>query len=756
MNERVSAAGACAARLPLALVVDDDATMRLLAREVLEQNGFRVIEAQDGAAGLAVFAEERPELVLLDVQMPRKDGFATCSELRTLPEGQHVPVLMMTGLNDVESIDRAYRSGATDFITKPISWPILGHRARYMLRTGRTYDELKRQEEKLAKGSRIRTVLSGINAALMRVQDRAKLFEEACRIAVEHGRFRMAWIGLIEQDKPYAKPEAWAGHVAGYLDDIGTERRRTDSAGAGKLVLQSGTALVVNRIATDSRVLYKTEALARGYASLVILPLQVENRTAGLFTLYAAEEDFFTEEEMRLLNELCGDVSFGLDYLAKRERLDYLAYYDALTGLPNRSLFCDRVNQQVNAARQDSRILSVIHFEIDRLRSVNDTLGNAAGDALLRMVAGRLGNAIAEPDLVARVSANSFAVALVGMKSEADAVHILERAVMSIFTSPFTVAGTELRASARAGIALFPNDGADADALLANAGTALKKAKAAGEPYLFYTAQMNARVAGKLFLENKLARALEKGQFDLHYQPKIDLASGRIRGLEGLLRWNDAESGPVPPIVFVPLLEETGLILNVGKWVIRKALEDHRRWAAAGLEPPRVAVNVSPLQLRHRDFVNVVREALADCGSGAHGLDLEITESLIMDDIEQNIPKLAQLRDMKVSLAIDDFGTGYSSLSYVSKLPVDVLKIDRAFIVDMTESHENREIVSVIIALAHSLRLKVVAEGVETEQQAGLLRSLGCDQMQGHLFSEALPAAGIEALLARDLGARAA
>ncbi len=733
---------------PLALVVDDDATIRLLAREVLEQNGLRVIEAESGTAGLAAFSRDRPDIVLLDVQMPDKDGFAVCSELRAMPAGLHVPVLMMTGLNDVESIDRAYQSGATDFITKPINWPILGHRARYMLRASRTLDQL-------ARLSRMQTVLSGINSALMRIHDRPQLFKEVCQIAVEHGQFRMAWIGLVEPGTLYTSPEAWAGHEDGYLEEVGRAvRHLPDGEGAGKLALLSGKPVIVNHIETDPRVLYKKEALSRGYASLVILPLLVANQAVGLIAFYAAVPGVFTAEEMRLLNELAGDVSFGLNYLSKEDKLDYLAYYDALTELPNRTLFCDRVNQRVNAAKQDRRILAVIVIELERFRNVNDTLGRQAGDSLLKLAAERLRTAVAVPNLVARAGPDCFAILLIDMKDESDSLHLLERKIIPLFNRPFTVDGTDLRISVKSGIALFPNDGGDADALLINAETALKKATASGEPYLFYTAQMNVTVAGKLFLENKLGKALEEEQFVLYYQPKVDLVTGRISGLEGLIRWNDPETGMVPPLKFIPLLEETGLILEVGKWVIRKALKDYRRWLAAGLQPPRIAINVSPIQLRRKDFVTVVQQALAEGRTEAHGLDLEITESLIMEDIEQNIEKLAALRAMNVAIAIDDFGTGYSSLAYVAKLPVDVLKIDRTFIVNMENSAENKAIVSVIISLAHSLNLKVVAEGVETEAQAKFLRSLRCEQMQGYLFSPPVPPEKMEAMLAQQRSAR--
>ncbi|MEO7782486.1 MAG: EAL domain-containing protein [Candidatus Nitrotoga sp.] len=731
---------------PLALVIDDDETMRLLARVVLEQSGLRVIEAESGMSGLAAFSCDTPDIVLLDVQMPDKDGFAVCSELRAMPAGLHVPILMMTGLNDVESIDYAYQSGATDFIQKPINWPILGHRIRYMLRASRSL-------EQLAKLSRIQKVLSGINSALVRIHDCPQLFKEVCHIAVEHGQFMMVWISLVQPDTLCTSTEIWAGHNDGYLEAVGCGAHHLPE-GVAKLALHSGKPIIVNDIKSDQRVKYKEEALSRGYGSMVILPLRVENLSVGLIAFYAADPGYFTDDEMRLLNELAGDVSFALNYLSKEERLDYLAYYDALTELPNRTLFCDRANQQVNAAKKDREILVVIYIELERFRNVNDTLGRQAGDSLLKLAAERLKAAVVEPHLLARTGPDSFTILLVDVNDESDSLHLLERTIIPLFQQPFTVDGSDLRISIRSGIALFPNDGDDADTLLMNAETALKKATASGERYLFYTPQMNDRVAGKLFLENKLGKALGENQFVLYYQPKVDLMTGQISGLEGLIRWNDPERGMVPPSEFIPLLEETGLILDVGEWVIRKSMEDYRRWQAAGLHPPRIAVNVSPIQLRHKDFVTVVQQAIGADQMNVHGLDLEITESLIMEDVERNIMKLAALRQMNVLIAIDDFGTGYSSLAYVAKLPIDILKIDRAFIVNIENSVENRAIVSAIILLAHSLNLKVVAEGVETEEQAQFLRSLQCDQMQGYLFSQPVSSERIEAMLAQQCSPR--
>jgi EAL domain-containing protein (putative c-di-GMP-specific phosphodiesterase class I) len=288
-------------------------------------------------------------------------------------------------------------------------------------------------------------------------------------------------------------------------------------------------------------------------------------------------------------------------------------------------------------------------------------------------------------------------------------------------------------------VAVFPDDGADADSLFRNAEAALKKAKASGERYLFYTQKMTEAVAGKLTLENQLRQALDQGEFVLHYQPKVNLASGKVTSAEALIRWNDPRTGLVPPGRFIPVLEETGLIYEVGRWALRQAIEDYLRWRSAGLAAVRIAVNVSPLQLRNRGFIAEIEQAIGIDAHAAAGLELEITESLIMEDIKHNIASLQAIRAMGVTIAIDDFGTGFSSLSYLAKLPVDTLKIDRSFVIDMTAAPEGLALVQTIISLAHSLKLKVVAEGVETEEQSRLLRLLSCDEMQGFLFSKPVP-----------------
>jgi diguanylate cyclase (GGDEF)-like protein len=431
-----------------------------------------------------------------------------------------------------------------------------------------------------------------------------------------------------------------------------------------------------------------------------------------------------------------------------REKHAAVVKYDSLTGLANRSLFHELLAQHVRAAdpRQDK--FAVCIFDVDRFKTVNHTLGRQAGDFLLKEIASRLARAIGDPARLARISANGFAFVIRGVQSDADAAREVDQMLRACFDAPFSIGQQELRISARAGLALFPNDGIKDDALFVNAEAACKNAKGTGDRYLFYRQPMNAAVAENLKLENKLRLALERSEFVLHYQPKVDLASGQIVGVEALIRWQSPELGLVPPMQFIPLMEETGLILEVGVWALRRAALDQREWVGQGLPAPRVAVNVSAIQLRQRQFVSVVNEAIGQ-GGAAQAIDLEITESRLMEDIAGNIRKLKALRELGMRVAIDDFGTGHSSLAYLAKLPVDSLKIDRSFIITMLQNVDTMTLVSTIISLAHALKLKVVAEGVDSDAQAKLLRLVRCDEMQGYLYSRPLPAEELVKLFRR-------
>jgi len=604
--------------------------------------------------------------------------------------------------------------------------------------------------ERISRLNRVYAVLSGINAAIVRIREERELFDEACRVAVEAGRFVMAWIGIVDPHTSVVKPVAAAGdRVQGFLDaaPLAVLESRPGGHGLAGQAIRAKAAVLSNDVKSDPKRMMRKELDERGIHSLAILPLIVGDQAIGVIALYATDVGLFDEQEMRLLTELAGDISFALDHIQKARRLDYVSYYDVLTGLPNRTLFAERLKLQLDDAARKSERVALTLVDIERFKTINDTLGRQAGDALLVELAERIKRGSRAENWFARVGADQIAIVMPGVANpSAQARHTATR-YGEVFGAPFILGGTELRISARVGIALYPDDGRDADALLRSAEAALKKAKATGERYLFYAQEMTERIAEKLALENKLRQALERDEFVLHYQSKVDSETRGIVGLEALIRWQSAQLGLVPPAQFIPLLEETGLILPVGVWALKRAARDRREWADAGLNPPRVAVNVSAIQLRQRDFVRTVEEVVS---GAADGIDLEITESLVMEDIEANIAKLNEMRRLDVGIAIDDFGTGYSSLAYLARLPVEKLKIDRSFVATMMRDPATMTLVQTIISLAHSLRLKVVAEGVETEEQANILRLLRCDQMQGYLFSKPLPANAMADLLGRN------
>jgi diguanylate cyclase (GGDEF)-like protein/PAS domain S-box-containing protein len=444
--------------------------------------------------------------------------------------------------------------------------------------------------------------------------------------------------------------------------------------------------------------------------------------------------------------------SFVIDLTERKaaeQQIYYLSNYDGLTGLANRDLFLERVNQYISQSPDVQYKLAVVIADVERFRTINATLGRHMGDQLLKQIADRFAHYLDGKSRLARIGADQFAIVAPAVKCGDEVGRRIEQRLQECFGTSFSIGDMELRVSARFGVAMFPADGGDPDSLFKYAEAALHKAKATGEKYMFHTQHMTDRTATSLMLENKLRQALDREEFVLYYQPKVSLRTQRIEGLEALIRWKNSDLRLVPPLEFIPVLEETGMILEVGAWALRKAAQDHRQWLEQGLRAPRIAVNVSAVQLTRRDFVQTVQQALAH-GSSPPGIDLEITESVVMQDIQLNIDKLTTIRKMGIGLAIDDFGTGYSSLAYLTKLPAQMLKIDRSFICTMLDEPDTMTLVAGIISLAHSLRFTVVAEGVETQAQADALRSLGCDQMQGYLFSVPLPVEQITQVLANQ------
>jgi len=620
---------------------------------------------------------------------------------------------------------------------------VIGYRG-----VARDITQRRTQQDRIARLSRIQAVLSGINSTIVRVRERRELFREACRIAVQQGGFRMAWIGLVQRGAARATPLVWEGYDHGYLAVVNAAMAGADhDAGPVGTAIRDKTMIVVNDIEADSRLIAKGEALARGYRSMIAMPLLVADEAVGVLTLYAEETGFFDHEELKLLKDLAGDISFALDYIGKEERLAYVSYYDTLTGLPNRQLFFDRLAQGLHVARAEGRTLAIMIIDVLGFKRVNDTLGRHAGDSVLKELAVRLERTTVESAAPARIGGDRFAVVAPNL-SAANVARWTDEWIVDSFAEPLTVDGVELRTSVKVGIALFPTDADTAEALFVNAEAALQRATGGADPYVFYSPEMNARIAERLHVESRLRKALNERQFVLHYQTKIDLATRQILGLEALIRWNDPEAGLVLPGDFVPVLEESGLIVEVGRWVIEQATADIQSWRDRGLHVPRVAVNVSEVQLRHPNFVAMVLKAIGYPNVLDAGIDLEITETMVAQDAGTNVQKLSHLRAAGMQVFMDDFGTGYSGLSQIARLPIDALKIDRAFIANMTTSTEQMAIVSTIINLAKALNMFVVAEGVETEEQAKRLRALGCEQAQGYLFSRPVPFGQTAQLLA--------
>ena len=600
----------------------------------------------------------------------------------------------------------------------------------------------KETENRIKRLNRVDAMLSGMNKMIVRVHERGALFDGACRIAVEAGTFSCAWIGVIDAKTGLIALVASHGISTDEIGSIPLVSSLVPSPAEHPAVrvLQALQPVICNDIANDATLAGKREILlARGHRSAAYFPLMLADQPAAVLALFGSECGMFDAAETQLLSEFTSNISFALDHIQRAEKLRYLAYYDELTGLANRSLFLERLSQYLRIATGRNQQLGVFLIDLERFKNINDSLGQNAGDALLQQVAHWLGENLGGAAMLARLSADHFAVIMPEVRSEQETARLLSKKIEAFLNHPFHLNDAFFRVAFKVGVAFFPNDGSDADTLFKNAEAALKKAKAHGDRYLYYTQSMTEAVAAKVTLESQLRQALERNEFVLHYQPKVNLATGLLTSAEALIRWNDPRTGLVPPGRFIPILEETGLIHEVGRWALKQAIADHLHWRTTGLAGVRIAVNVSPLQLRSRSFIAEVEAAIGIDADAAAGLEIEITESVIMEDVAHSIATLKAIRALGVTIAIDDFGTGFSSLSYLSKLPIDTLKIDRSFIIEMTASPEGLALVSTIINLAHSMRLKVVAEGVETEEQSRLLRLLNCNEMQGFLFSKPFP-----------------
>ncbi|MHB8743564.1 MAG: putative bifunctional diguanylate cyclase/phosphodiesterase [Sulfuricaulis sp.] len=453
------------------------------------------------------------------------------------------------------------------------------------------------------------------------------------------------------------------------------------------------------------------------------------------------------------------DVTEAKNY---QEQLEHQTNFDILTELPNRNLLQDRLQQSVVLAERQKHIVVVALLDLDNFSFVNNSLGRKTGDAVLKLVAQRIRSCVRLTDTVARLASDEFVLVLTGIANEENIPKVLQRVVDAIssrpqvtdtlqkvlntVSQPITMNDRELDITCSIGVSLYPHNGKDTDTLLKNAEAAMHRAKELGRNnFQFYTAELNIRLGDRLALQTMLRRALDRGEFSLYYQPKIDIRNGCVCGAEALLRWNSPDRGMVPPIEFIDTLEDSGLIIDVGRWIIEKAVAQHAAWLESNPQAPRIAVNISQIQLAQKNFVPMIEDIVKNSGGKSCGLDMEITESLIMKDVKENITKLQAIQAMGIGIAIDDFGTGYSSFSYLAMLPINAMKIDRSFIINIVNNADHRTIVSTIISLAHLLKHKVIAEGIDSAEQAKLLQQLGCDEIQGYFFSRPIPADEFEA-----------
>ena len=611
--------------------------------------------------------------------------------------------------------------------------------------------ERKHTEQEQKRLTRALKLLSQCNSLLVHAEDEQELLTEICRLAVDTGNYLMAWVGFAEDDEAKTvRPVAQFGYEEGYLDGIRiTWADEEQGRGPTGTAIRTNTPVVNQDYPSNPNMEpWREAATKRGYQSSIGIPLAVNKRVLGALTIYSSEPYAFGQEEVALLHELANDLAYGLDTMRTRNERDlaqtelaFVSQHDQLTGLPNRLLLHDRFELAITSTYLGNSKVAMLFLDLDNFKDVNDNLGHQYGDRLLLRVVERLQSCVSETGTVSRQGGDKFIILLTGMHDIAD-VETTAQNILDAFVEPLKVDGFSLKTTFSIGISLFPNDSQDFDTLIKQAEVALYQAKEAGKnTFSFYDDKMNANALEYVRLQGRLHSALDKNEFLLHYQPQIDSSSEQIIGAEALIRWLNPEVGLVPPNKFIPLAEQSGLIIPIGEWVLNEACRQAQIWRETHLLPNMsIAVNLSALQFKRGNIVETVVDALTKSGLPANLLELELTESILLQDKEVVMRTLHELKGIGVKLSIDDFGTGYSSLSYLKRLAVDKLKVDQSFVQTMAEDPDVAAIVKAIIQLGHTLQLTVIAEGVEDDAQLALLRNYGCNELQGYLFSRPTPA----------------
>ncbi|PYS46306.1 MAG: hypothetical protein DMF68_19535 [Acidobacteria bacterium] len=697
------------------LIADDDEQIRDVLHELLSET-YECFEVNSGEEALETIGRETFDLVLSDIMMGGITGLEMVPQV--LEQSPDTVVIMISGEQNIESAIDALRAGAFDYITKPFD---LQH-VEAAVRRALEHQELRRSKRYYENF--LEEMVKQRTAELDKANQTLRVLIEASPLAIfvlDEKKNVILWNPAAEQTFGWSKIE-----VLNKPLPIIPEDRRED--------------------------------FEKGFADTL------QGRAIANYEAYHQKKDGSLVDvniwTTRLLNpdgEVNGVMAIVADITERKqaeEKIHYLAYNDTLTGLPNRVSFEERLNEALTRGESSQQPLAVMFLSLDRFKKFNDTLGHIIGDQLLRSVSERLSTAVREGDAIARFASDEFAFLLTRARTADDAAEMAQK-FQNILEAPFKVDDQELYVTASIGIGLYPHDAVDAQGLLKNAGAALYRAKQqGGSNFQFYTADMNERALKRLSLENQLRSAIERKEFKVYYQPQVNITTGQIVGMEALVRWQHPEMGLVSPAEFIPLAEDTGLIAPIGELVLRSACAQTKSWHDCGFNSLRVAVNLSPRQFQQPDLLLMIETTLKETGLRPESLELEVTESSVMKNTESAIKTLSELKSMGIKISIDDFGSGYSSLGYLKHLPIDVLKIDQSFVRDMTTAPNDAAIVMAIIQLAHSLQLKVTAEGVETEDQLRFLRLLRCDEMQGYLFCRPVPVEAFEQLLieGRSLG----
>ena len=723
---------------------ESDEMLRLLNAAVLQSTeAVLITDAQLEAPG--------PRIVFVNPAFTRITGYAPSEVIGKTPRILQGPATDAEVLRRLrEDLHRQhafsgetvmYRKDGTEYVQ---SWEVTPIRnvsgaVTHYASVQRDVTQLRDNERKIARLNRIRDVVASVSSALVREHDRDDLLEEICRVAITRGAFALAWVGEVAQGSEELKTLASGARsgadesvasVAGDLLPCLVE--------IGNCTLRTRRPEIVSEFAHDAPLSVDGVSLQdRGFHSAIAFPLLVFGRIDSVLVLLATEPNSFDKEEIELLEWVAKDLSYALEYLENSRKLQDLTYLDGLTGLANANLFRDRLGQLVLAAEESAGKVCVVVFDLDNFTGINDTFGRAFGDELLRAVANRLRDTFTEPCTLGRIGADTFALASPG--DDELIASKLSQKVTNVMATPFSIGEQSLVVMAHAGIALFPDDSEDDHSVFKHAQFALKQGKASGQHHSYFSAAMNDRIVQRIALETDLRNAVAKGQFILHYQPRLDMISGEIVGAEALIRWEHPDRGVLEPASFIALAEETGLIVAIGAWVIERICAQQAKWIEAGIAVVPIAANVSSVQLEQAGLIATVRNALTKHSLKPGQLHLELRESAVMRDAIAAEEVLSGLRELGVSLALDDFGTGYSSLAYLKRLPFSRVKIARKFVTDITHNSEDSAIALAVIAIAHRMGLKVVAEGVETKSQFSYLLRQGCDEMQGFYFSSAVP-----------------